>query len=96
MAVFCCFETGAGKELAIENQAAAHTCADEETDHVVITFGSAIGMFTEYTNVDVIADIERDAKTGLDGRTDIIITPGQIRREQNDAGILVDNTGCTS
>ena len=37
----------AGEELPVQDQAAAHSGADEETDHVIVAFGSAVLMLAQ-------------------------------------------------
>ena len=93
MAVFGGFELVAGEEFAVENQAAAHAGADEEADDVLIALAGAEVIFTQDAQVDVVADEEGNAELLAHGGGDVIVAPGQVRRKEDDAFILIDHAG---
>ena len=95
MAVFSSLELIAGEKLAVENQTAAHAGTDEEAYDVFKAFGGTEVIFTQDTEVHVVADVKRNAELLTHGRRHIIITPGKIRRKEYDSLFLIDDAGGT-
>ena len=48
-------------------------------DDILVALGSTVFIFTQDTDIYVIADVERTAEFLLDGLSDIVILPGKIR-----------------
>ena len=95
MSVLCCLELIACIEVAVKDKAAAHTCSDEEADNILVALSRAELILTEHADINVVADIERAAELVFDRLSDVVILPGKIGREKNDALLLVDDAGST-
>ena len=95
MAVLGCLELVSGEEFAVQDQASAHPGAHEEADDVLVSSGRAEFVFAEDAQVHIVADEERHAELFPHGSRKIIVAPGQIRGENDHAGVLVDDAGGT-
>ena len=91
VAVFRGFEQVAGKQLAVQDQAAAHAGAHEEAHHVFVSLHGPVLVFAQHAHVHVVSDVEGHAEFLLDGRFDIVIPPGQVGGKQHDALLLIDH-----
>ena len=85
VAVLRRLELVAREQLPVQDQAAAHAGAREKSDHVLISSGCAVLELAQHADVHVVADEERHAELLLDGRLDIVISPGKIRGKEDDA-----------
>ena len=91
--VLCSHKLCAGKELAVQDQTAAHAGAGEKADDVFIALRCAELVFAQHAKVHIVAHKEGDAELFLDGPGDVVVAPGKIRREKHDAVVLVDDAG---
>ena len=91
VAVFGSLELIAGVERAVEDQAAAHTGADEESHDVFISLTRAEVVLAQHAQIDVVADVERNAELFAHRACHVVVPPGEVRREEHDAPVLVDD-----
>ena len=91
MAVFCSLKLITGKELTVEDKSSAHAGSDEKTNNILVALCRTVLIFTQNTYVNVVADVERAAEFLLNRLSDVVIPPGKIGREKNNACLLVDN-----
>ncbi len=85
MAVFGALELMTCKHLTVQDKAAAHAGADEESDDIFIPLSDAVFVFTENAEIDVHCREEGNAELLFHGALDVIIPPWEIGRKQNDA-----------
>src|SRR5574344_1961010 len=95
MTVFSRLELISGVKLSIKYKASAHSGADKKTYNIAVALGSTVPVLTEYSDVHIIAYVERCLEHILYRLPDVIVLPGKIWREENNSGLLIYNTGRT-
>ena len=93
MAVFSCLELIACIKLSVKDETTAHTGSYKETDNILVALCSTELILTENTYVNVVADIERAAEFSFYWLSDVVVLPGKIGREKDNACLLIDNSG---
>ena len=91
MSVFRPFKTAAGEEGTVQDQAAAHTGSDEESDNVLIPLCCAVPILSENADIDVISDIERNTVLFFERSADVIVAERKVRSKQDDPLALIDD-----
>ena len=95
VAVLGGLELVAGEELAVEDQTAAHAGAGEEADDVLVALCCAELVFAQHAEVHVVAHKKGHAEFFLHGPGNVVVAPGEVRGEEHDAPVLVDDAGGT-
>ena len=80
-------------ELAVDDHASAEPRADEEARHVAVALRRAEAVLAEDAEVHVVADEKRHAEALLHVLADRVIAPREVRREEHDAALLIDDAG---